>query len=95
MVLSNRKLIVLIIAFAILLIPLIAMQFTNQVNWSLFDFAIACTLLIGTGLIIEYALRKLTKSKYRVLVIVSIVLFFLLIWAELAVGVFNSPIAGN
>ena len=80
---------------AILLLPLIAMQFTNEVNWKLNDFIVAGLLLLGLGLILELVLRKIKKSDYKVAVIVVLILGFLLVWAELAVGVFGSPLAGN
>lgn len=72
----------------ILLIPLIAMQFTNKVNWTLFDFIIAGTLLLGTGIICEIVIRKVNKIQYRIAVCLLMFLVFMLIWAELAVGIF-------
>jgi hypothetical protein len=34
------------------------MQFTNEVNWTLFDFVVAGVLLLGTGFICELVIRK-------------------------------------
>jgi len=79
----------------LLLIPLIAMQFTDEVNWNLFDFIIAGTLLIGTGLIIQLVLRKTKKIKYRIIIVAALLIVFLLIWAELAVGIFGTPLSGH
>jgi len=42
---------ILYIVGTILLIPLIAMQLTNEVNWSLFDFIIMGAMLTITGLL--------------------------------------------
>jgi hypothetical protein len=42
----------------VLLLPLVAMQFTDEVAWSPFDFAFAGVLLAGTGLLLEMAVRK-------------------------------------
>lgn len=71
------------------------MQFTEEVNWSLFDFVVASLLLIGTGLSIEFILRK-AKTIQAKFILVAISLFILIIiWAELAVGLFGSPFAGN
>ena len=87
--------IILSVAAFLLLIPLIAMQFTEEVNWSLFDFVVASLLLIGTGLSIEFILRK-AKTIQAKFILVAISLFILIIiWAELAVGLFGSPFAGN
>jgi uncharacterized membrane protein len=71
------------------------MQFTNEVNWSIMDFLIAGVLLFGTGLTIEFVLRKVKTRKNRILVCGIIILLLLLLWTELAVGIFGSPIAGN
>jgi hypothetical protein len=71
-----------------LLIPLVAMQFTDEVNWTLSDFVVMGTLLFVVGLLIELAIRK--AGKYRAIAIMAIVLGFLWLWAELAVGVFTN-----
>jgi len=51
--------------------------------------------VIITLLLIEFVLRKLNNRTYRVIVLVVIILLFLLLWIELAVGIFGSPIAGS
>ena len=38
------------VAALVLLIPLIAMQFTDEVNWSGGDFVFAALLLLGVGI---------------------------------------------
>jgi ABC-type cobalt transport system substrate-binding protein len=83
------------VVFLILLIPLIAMQFTNEVNWTLMDFVAAGVLLLGTGLAIEFVIRKVKNVKHRIIICVVLLLILLIIWAELAVGIFGSPIAGS
>ncbi|MBT8394922.1 MAG: hypothetical protein HKO81_00200 [Flavobacteriaceae bacterium] len=93
--LNKRLFSILVLATLILLIPLLAMQFTNEVNWNIADFATAAFLLYGTGLLIEVVLRKTKIDYIKTIVIVTIVIVFLLIWAELAVGIFGSPFAGN
>ena len=92
---KNRLLTILGIVIAILLIPLVAMQFTDEVNWQLTDFVIFGGLLLGVGFLIDMTLQKLNKSKYKTLIIIAIVLLFFLIWAELGVGIFGTPFAGN
>lgn len=79
----------------LLLIPFVAMQFTNEVNWSAMDFIVAGVLLFGTGLSIEFVLRKVKTRKNRIIICGIILLVLLLLWMELAVGLFGSPIAGN
>ena len=81
--------------FVILSIPLIAMQFTTEVNWKSSDFIILGILLLGTGLLCELVLRKIQKTQHRILLCGFLMLALLLVWAELAVGVFGSPFAGS
>jgi predicted membrane channel-forming protein YqfA (hemolysin III family) len=88
-------LILLSIVLLVLLIPFVAMQFTNEVNWSVMDFVMAGILLFGTSLVIELVIRKVKSNKHRILISGIILLLLFLLWAELAVGIFGSPIAGN
>jgi len=86
---------ILYIVGTILLIPLIAMQLTNEVNWSLFDFIIMGAMLTITGLLGKIIFKKVKKYKHRVASYVVVAIIFLLIWAELAVGIFGTPFAGS
>ena len=93
---KNKRLIIILMAIAIiLLIPLIAMQFTNEVNWTSSDFIMMGVLLSGTGLLSEFVMRKVKSIDNRILIIGAILLVFILIWAELAVGIFGTPISGS
>lgn len=87
--------IILITIAILLLIPLIVMQFTNEVNWSVFDFVIAGILLFGAGLLCELALRKIKPFKYRIVILAGILLVLFIMWAELAVGLFGTPFGGH
>ena len=79
----------------LLIIPLIAMQLTDEVEWSLFDFIIMGTLLLITSLMGEIIFKKVKKYKHRVILYVVVAIIFFLIWAELAVGIFGTPFAGS
>jgi hypothetical protein len=93
---ENKRLFRLLLASnGLLLIPLIAMQFTEEVNWDAADFVVMGILLSSTALLVEFTLRIVKQTKYRILLCGAFVLAFLLIWVELAVGIFNSPIAGS
>lgn len=92
---SNRLTIILSAAGLLLLVPLVAMQFTNEVNWTFSDFTVAGVLLFGTGGLIELAMRKINKVSTRVWVILGILIVLFLVWAELAVGIFGTPFAGS
>lgn len=92
---NKRLLFILSGVAALLLLPLLAMQFTTEVQWSGADFAIMGVLLFITALLIELVFRKVKTTKNRLLLGGVVVAVFLLIWAELAVGVFGSPFAGS
>lgn len=77
----------LTVAF-LLLIPLVAMQFTHEVNWTLLDFVAAGVLLLGTGLLCELVLRKVKTTRLRIILCAAILLLLFIIWIELAVGIF-------
>ena len=79
----------------LLIIPLIAMQLTDEVEWSLFDFIIMGTLLLITGLMGEIIFKKVKKYKHRVILYVVVAIIFFLIWVELAVGIFGTLFAGS
>ena len=79
----------------LLLIPLVAMQFTDEVNWTTKDFIIAGSLLFGAMLISEIVLRKTKKLNNRLALLGTILIIVILIWIELAVGIFGTPFSGN
>ena len=93
---QNKRLItILAVALSILSIPLIAMGFTNEVHWSIFDFLVVGILLIGTGLVLEFILRKIKTLRYRIILGIVLFVVLLMVWAELAVGIFGTPFAGS
>ncbi|WP_395046217.1 hypothetical protein [Flavobacterium sp.] len=93
---KNKRLLIMLLGITgILLIPAIAMLFTNEVNWSIGDFVVMGTLLLTVVLATEFILRKISDKKYRIAIITLLIILFLLLWVELAVGLFNSPIAGS
>ena len=80
---------------AILIAPLIAMQFTGEVHWTPFDFAVATALLGTTALGIEFAIRTIGRPTFCVVAVLGILAVLLLVWAELTVGVFGTPFSGS
>ena len=93
--LFNMMIKILPIVGLLLSIPLIAMQLTDEVNWSFFDFIIMAIMLSITGLALGIIIKKIKYHKYRNIFIAIIIMIFLLIWAELGVGLFGTPFAGN
>jgi hypothetical protein len=79
---------------ALLLAPLIAMQFTSEVDWDETDF-IAMGFIFGSlGLSLEFMISRSDSIAYRIASGIAILAAFLLIWANLAVGMIgyeNNP----
>lgn len=75
-------------AAALLLTPLVAMQFTEEVNWTAFDFAVFGTMLALAGGALELVVRLTRRQAVRVVAGTAIAVAFLLAWAHGAVGLF-------
>lgn len=96
MITQHQRSVAMFAAAAILLmIPLIAMQFTKEVNWTGSDFVIGGVLLFGTAFICELVLRNVKTLKSRIIICVTILAILMAVWAEMAVGIFGSPVAGS
>lgn len=80
---------------AILMLPMLGMQFTDEVNWTPSDFVLMGALLSGTGFMLMLVARKVRNPRYKMLAGAGLVLALLLVWAELAVGIFGTPFAGS
>ena len=74
---------------AVLIAPAVAMQFTAEVNWGPGDFVVAAGLLGLTGLGLELAARASLSRMGKMFAAGGIVLALLVVWAELAVGLFD------
>ena len=85
----RTMLIVLAATAAILAAQAIAMQFTDEVNWGLFDFVAAAVLLLGTGLAYAVVASKVRTARHRLIAGAVLGLVLLLVWVELAVGIFD------
>lgn len=77
----------------ILLVPLVAMQFSDKVDWTLFDFVVAAILIGGTGAMVEVAVRMSRHAAYRLASAIALLTAFLLVWVNVAVGIIAD--AGN
>jgi hypothetical protein len=73
----------------VLLLPLVAMQLTDEVNWTVFDFAAAAILLGGAGVVYELAARRTPSPRRRAVIGAALVAAVLLLWAQGAVGIFG------
>lgn len=71
----------------VLLLPLVAMLITDEVAWGPLDFAVAGTLVAGTGLLLQAARRRADSTLHRLAAAVGLVAALMLVWASLAVGI--------
>ena len=93
----NKRLLGIIIAVGVLLlIPFFAMKLgVEGVDWKIFDFIAAGIMLFGAGFAIEIAFRLITKFEYRIAACIGILIVLAVVWAELAVGLIGTPLAGS
>lgn len=77
-------------AAILLLLPLFAMQVTNEVAWDLADFVFAGVLIVGVGVAYELTVRMTGNTPYRAAVAVALAAAFILIWINLAVGIIGT-----
>ena len=85
-----------LITAAVLAVPLLAMVFklgipdpgsrTDGVNWGPMDFAIMGVLILGAGLLFEYAASRAGNVAHKAAVGIAVAAGLLLIWVNLAVG---------
>lgn len=73
----------------ILLVPFVAMQFTEQVYWDSTDFILMGSLLFVSAGVYLVAVKGVTRSR-KIITAVAVAAVFLYIWAELAVGIFTN-----
>lgn len=87
---SPWRLLLWSIPTALLITPAVAMQFTSEVQWSPFDFIFASVLLFGSAGTIDLAIRKGGSTAYRLGAGLAVLVSFLLIWVNGAVGVIGN-----
>lgn len=73
-----------------LVTPLVAMQFTEEVDWSPLDFVFIGALLGFVGLGIELVVRRSGSIAYRAAAAVALMTALLLVWINGAVGIIGN-----
>jgi hypothetical protein len=74
----------------LLLLPLVAMQFTDEVAWTAVDFLVFALMMACDGLVIDVTARMAGNRMYRAAVVVAVATSFLLFWITGAVGIIGS-----
>ncbi len=77
-------------AAGLVALPLVAMQFTQEVDWTPSDFAFAAAMIGGVGIAFELAVRTSASAAYRIAAGLALLAAFLLVWINLAVGIIGS-----
>ncbi len=79
-----------IAAACLLLLPLVAMQFTDEVDWDGPDFILFGAMLAAVCGAFELAARRTGDGAYRAAVGLAVVTAFVLVWVNLAVGIIGN-----
>ncbi|MGH8213311.1 MAG: hypothetical protein ACREPP_08815 [Rhodanobacteraceae bacterium] len=74
----------------LLLVPLLAMRFTGEVQWTALDFAVAGALLFAAGLSFVLLTRSAGNIAYRLAAAIAVAAALMLVWGNLAVGLIGS-----
>lgn len=69
--------------------------FVEGWNWSRFDFILAAVLLFGTAGLISMVRTIIKNRNYKIIISLVIITILVLVWMELAVGLFGTPFAGS
>jgi len=84
----------IIYTLILLTIPFLSNMYINDFNWSLVDFIIMGVLIFSCLSFTSFFRKKLSGIK-EILAIIIVVIVFILLSVELAVGIFGSPLAGS
>lgn len=85
---ASPSLVWALLPLLILIIPLVAMQFTEAVVWEVGDFAVAALLLISFGLGSVLIARQRGRLSLPMFLGAMMIVGVGVIWIELAVGLF-------
>jgi hypothetical protein len=72
------------------MVPLLANLFVDEMSWDIIDFVVMGILIFCTGLMFQFIAGKVKNKKTRIIASLSLIIIFLYIWAELAVGIFTN-----
>lgn len=78
------------LAASLLLLPAVAMRFTEEVEWTASDFIFAAVVIGAVGLGLELAVRATRSWAYRAGAAAALAAAFVIAWATGAVGMIGS-----
>ncbi len=77
------------LAALLLAAPWVAMRFTDAMRWDAADFLLFGAMLAVAGGLVEIVLRVSTRRRVVFGTLLAVGALFLLVWAELAVGLLH------
>lgn len=77
-----------LITAGLLMVPAIAMLFSDEMNWGPGDFLAMAALVFGTGLAYLFIAERTATRASRLAIGAGLAALLLTVWAELAVGIF-------
>ena len=83
------------ITIVLLLLPFVSSLLNDQIDWDILDYSVMGSMIFTAISLFFYTNRKFKKTKSSYWIEIFILVIFLLLWAELAVGIFNTPLAGS
>lgn len=79
-----------IAGLALITIPLVGMQFSAEVVWSIFDFGIAWTMIFGAGFTFQLISSKAENSAYKIATGLAAFTSLAVLWVNGAVGIIGN-----
>lgn len=79
-------LIVALVTVLLLLVPLVATQVTDEVDWAGGDFVVAAALIFAAGSAIVLGMRRVSSRAARAMIVAIVMLLLAVTWAQLALG---------
>lgn len=79
-----------LIAASVLLIPLVIMLFSTEMNWSVLDYIIVWLLLFSSGLTYRLVTKKKRSISYKAAIVLAVLTGLFMMWVNLGVGIFGS-----
>lgn len=76
----------LLVPALLLVVPLVAMRFTDEVNWTRSDFIVAYVVLAGAGLAFRFLFRRAADPLARLAAMAAVGSTLFMTWVNLAVG---------
>lgn len=95
MIKQQKPLLIFAIPSLLMIAAFISNNFVEGFNWTFSDFLIATILLFGTASIIYMIVNSKLSVRAKTMISIVIVIILMVIWVEMAVGLFGSPIAGS